>query len=152
MDKAATNNSRTTRRATRPAAAPRRARRTAPTRTVTKPVPQPTFTRLTTNVELTPPVGCIATVVLKQIAHSEGTRYYKWWLMVGRNGDDASSVHYKHTGEDMIRCDIPTGMPLSEDALLPGLKAFWAKQPNLPGDGDVGTGGGHGGSGGTHTP
>jgi len=113
---------------------------------VTKPVPQPTFSRLTASIDLTPPEGCIATVVLKQIARSEGTRYYKWWLMVGRNGDDVSMVHYKHKGDDMVRCDIPVGVPLSEEALLPGLRAFWAKQPVEPTDPGVGGGGGTGGT------
>lgn len=149
MEKAATNRSRTSanRRAARPATAPRAARRTAPTRTVTKVGPQPAFSRLIATTDVTPPVGCIATVLLKQVDHVNGLRIYKWWLMVGRYGDDANKIHYKHNGEDVIRCDVPNGFPLSEDALIRGLKAFWAKQPNLPGDGGIGTGGG---SGGTH--
>jgi hypothetical protein len=147
MEKLATNSPRTitTRRAARPAPASSRGKTTPPARAA-KSALQPKLSRLTASVELIPPPGCIATVILKQIDHDEETRYYKWWVMVGRSGDDAFSFHYKHTGEDAIRCDIPEGMALSEDALLPALKAFWSEQSVLPGDPGSSGGGGSGGT------
>jgi hypothetical protein len=45
---------------------------------------------------------------------------------------EAFSVHYAYTGEDMIRCDLPEGMPLSEESLQPHLTAFLAGEHTQP--------------------
>ncbi|HEY0190540.1 MAG TPA: hypothetical protein VGC42_05415 [Kofleriaceae bacterium] len=115
---------------------------------MTEPALQPKFTKVTKSVDLVAPPGCIASVILKQVTHSDGVRTYRWWMLAGRSGDDALSLHLKYDGEDMIRCDVPAGMTLSETELQPGLKAFVDSLGCLPGDGGIGTGPGSGGTGG----
>jgi hypothetical protein len=89
----------------------------------------------------------MATVVLKEHARDEKHRYYMWWIVVGRNGEDAFSVHYKHNGEDTIRCDIPEGSVMSTVVLQSALRAFWSKQDLEPDGTPIIGGGGTGGTG-----
>ena len=121
--------------ALRPVSAPRRRTRLkSPHKTASKTGLQPTITRLTSDVDLVPPPGCGASAVLKGVNRDNGHRYYTWWLVVGRSGEDAMSMPYKHDGADMIRIDLPEGMPLSATGLQPYLTAFWAKQSLEPDD------------------
>ena len=106
----------------------RRARHKSRPGPATNAGPQPTITRLTGDVDLVPPRGCSASVVLKEVERDDDHRYYAWWLVVGRSGGDALSMPYKHHGEDMIRIDLPEGMSLSATCLQPYLTAFWNEQ------------------------
>ncbi len=119
----------------RPVSNPRRrVRRKPPHRAAPKTGPQPTITRLTGDVDVVPPRGCSASVLLKEVSRDDGHRYYTWWLVVGRSGADVLSMPYKHNGEDIIRIDVPEGMPLSATGLQPYLKAFWDEQSLEPDD------------------
>ena len=121
--------------ALRPVSAPaRRPRLESPYNTAPQTGPEPTITRLTGDVDLVPPPGCSASVVLKGVSREDGHRYYTWWVVVGRSGEDAMSMPYKHNGEDMIRIDLPEGMSLSATDLQPYLTAFWAQQSLEPDD------------------
>lgn len=93
------------------------------TRTIRRSVHAPRFTRIDRNVKVVVPPDCDASVILKQVAHDE-SRYYAWWLLVGRYDQDSMTVSYKYTGEDTLRCDIPSGSPLSAAALQPHLARF----------------------------
>jgi hypothetical protein len=86
-------------------------------------VPGPRLSRVTSDLELSAPLGFQASVILKQVAHSD-RRFYAWWLLVGRYDQDALVVPYKYTGEDTIRCDLPEGSELSAAALQPYLAEF----------------------------
>lgn len=94
-----------------------------PTRTARRSARAPRFTRIKSNVTVTVPPDCDASVIFKQVAHDR-RRHYAWWLLVGRYDQDALTVSYKYTGEDTVRCDIPTGAPLSSAALQPHLVKF----------------------------
>lgn len=121
--------------APRPVSAPTRRPRLKPTHnTAPKTGPEPAITRLTGDVDLVPPRGCSASIVLKEVDRDDEHRYYTWWLVVGRSGEDATSMPYKHNGEDMIRIDLPEGMSLSATDLQPYLTAFWAQQSLEPDD------------------
>lgn len=111
------------------------ARHASPKRTrVTpaKPAPRPTLTRVTGDLELVAPVGCSASVLLKLVSRDDGHRYYSWWAMVGRHDMDSFSIRIKYRGEDLIRCDLPAGMPLSEESLQPHLTSFLAGEHTQP--------------------
>jgi hypothetical protein len=112
----------------------RRVRGKPPLRAAPRTEPRPTITRLTSDVDLTPPRGCSASVLLKEVSRNDVHRYYTWWLVVGRSGADALSMPYKHTGEDIIRIDLPDGMSLSATGLQPYLEAFWDAQSLEPDD------------------
>jgi len=119
----------------RPVSSPRRrARGKAPLRAAPRTGPRPTITRLTSDVDLTPPRGCSASVLLKEVSRNDAHRCYTWWLVVGRSGADALSMPYKHNGEDIIRIDLPEGMSLSATGLQPYLEAFWGAQSMEPDD------------------
>jgi len=94
----------------------------------------PQLSRIVRNVELIAPPGCIASLVLKQVAY-DAYRYYAPWLLVGRYDVDALPVKYKFTGENTIRCDIPEDGEVSLAALQPPLVAFLeaeGKEPDGP--------------------
>ena len=102
----------------------RRARATQP----------PTITRLVSDVELTPPRGYSASVLLKLVSRDDGHRYYAWWAMAGRYDRDTIAISYKYTGEDTIRVDLPEGMPLSAASLQPHLTAYLTSEGIEPPD------------------
>ena len=83
----------------------------------------PRFTRVRKSLKLVVPSDCAASLILKEVGHDEH-RYYAWWLLVGRDDQDAMTVSYKFTGEDTLRCDIPIGATLSAAALQPYLAKF----------------------------
>lgn len=91
-----------------------------------EPALQPKIMRLEGDIELIAPRGYCASVLLKLVNRDDGHRYYAWWAMVGRHDLDKISISYKHTGEDMIRIDLPEGMSLSAEALEPHLIAYLA--------------------------
>jgi len=95
---------------------------------MTRPKPDlsPTITRLEDDVTLVTPRDCWASVLLKRLDR-DGARY-SWWAMVGRRDMDEMSVSYTHKGEDIIRFDLPDGMPLSADSLRPHLVKYLATQ------------------------
>jgi hypothetical protein len=113
----------TTRARRRPTGAPNR-----------KAVPPPRITRLGGDIDLVVPRDCSASVVLKLVARDDGHRYYAWWLIVGRHDQDTISVHYKYSGEDTIRCDLPDGNSLSAKSLQPFLAAYLASDGTEPPD------------------
>ena len=43
-----------------------------------------------------------------------------------------TSIRIKYRGEDLIRCDLPEGMPLSEASLQPHLASFLAGEHTQP--------------------
>jgi hypothetical protein len=107
------------------------------TRVTTGPVPtkraaQPTLTRVKADLELVAPRGFCASVLLKLVSRDDGHRYYSWWAMVGRHDMDSFSIKVKYRGEDLIRCDLPEGMPLSEESLQPHLTSFLAAEHTQP--------------------
>jgi len=97
-----------------------------------KPARRPTLTRVTGDLELVAPRGFCASVLLKLVSRDDGHRYYSWWAMVGRHDMDSFSIRIKYRGEDLIRCDLPDGMPLSEESLQPHLANFLASEHNEP--------------------
>lgn len=101
----------------------------------------PRLSRIVKNVDLVPPPDCIASLVLKQVAH-DTYRYYACWLLVGRYDVDALNVKYKYTGENSIRCDIPLDGEVSLAALQPHLEAFLAAEGKEPEGPPVVVGGG----------
>lgn len=96
--------------------------------TPAKPTRRPMLTRVTGDINLVAPRGYRASVLLKFVSRDDGHRYYSWWAMVGRRDSEAVSTKYKYTGEDVIRCDVPEGMPLSAESLQPYLAAFLADE------------------------
>lgn len=94
---------------------------------------QPKFTRLDRDVDLVAPPGCHASVLLKLVEDSDGHRYYSWWALAGRHATDQISVPYKYTGENVIRCDLPEGMPLSAASLEPHLTAYLTSEQVVAG-------------------
>lgn len=103
-----------------------------PTPVSAKPMLRPTLTRVTGDIDLVAPRGCSASVLLKLVSRDGGHRYYSWWAMVGRHDVDSFAIRYKYHGEDLIRCDLPEGMPLSEESLQPHLVSFLAGEHNEP--------------------
>lgn len=93
----------------------------------------PKITRLDGDAKLVTPRDCWASVLLKRLDH-DGR--YSWWAMVGRHDMDEMSVSYTHKGEDMIRLDLPDGMPLSADSLRPHLVKYLATQGDQGDQGD----------------
>jgi hypothetical protein len=91
--------------------------------TIRRPAPALRFTRIERSIKVVVPPDCSASVILKQVAHDD-RRHYAWWLLVGRYDQDAMTVSYKYTGEDTVRCDIPTGIPLSAAAMQSHLARF----------------------------
>lgn len=98
----------------------------------TKSALRPTLTRVTGDIDLVAPHGFCASVLLKLVSRDGGHRYYSLWAMVGRHGVDTFSIRYKYRGEDLIRCDLPEGMPVSEESLQPHLVSFLAGEHNEP--------------------
>jgi hypothetical protein len=97
-----------------------------------KPALRPTLTRITGDFDLVAPRGFCASVLLKLVSRDDGHRYYSWWAMVGRHDVDSFTIRYKYRGEDLIRCDLPEGMALSEESLQPHLVNFLAGEHNEP--------------------
>lgn len=97
-----------------------------------KPAPRPTLTRITGDFDLVAPRGYCASVLLKLVSRDDGHRYYSWWAMVGRHDVDSFTIRYKYRGEDLIRCDLPEGMALSEESLQPHLVSFLTGEHNEP--------------------
>jgi hypothetical protein len=95
---------------------------------------QPTITRIDRSVDLVAPRGCSASVLLKLVTRDDGHRYYVWWAVAGRHDADAFSVHYKHNGEDVLRVDLPDGMPLSAASLQPHLESYLKSENTQPSD------------------
>src|ERR1041384_3019478 len=87
---------------------------------------QPAVSRVIGDVELVAPRGCSASVLLKLVTRDDGHRYYQWWAVAGRHGMDTFSLRYKHNGEDVLRFDVPDGMPLSAASLQPHLESYLA--------------------------
>lgn len=84
----------------------------------------PRFTRLEGNLTLEAPDGYLASAIFKLIGHDGVRRIYALWLLVGRSEHDRVAVPYKFTGEDTIRCDLPSGNLISITALEPHLRKF----------------------------
>jgi hypothetical protein len=82
---------------------------------------------------LVAPEDCQASLILKLVAHAK-YRYYACWLLVGRFDTEAMSVRYKFTGENTVRCDLPTGAVLSAAALQPHLVKFLKSEGTEPPD------------------
>lgn len=95
----------------------------------------PVVTRITRDLELVAPRGCRASVLMKLVERDDEHRQYEWWLVVGRHGAETMSVKYKADGADVIRIDVPDGMPLTATELQPHLAEFLAQehlQQNAP--------------------
>lgn len=88
----------------------------------------PVISRITRDLELVAPHGCRASVLLKLVERDDEHRQYEWWLVVGRHGAETASVTYKADGADVIRVDVPEGMPLTAEAMQPHVTAFLAKE------------------------
>lgn len=95
---------------------------------------QPTITRVIGDVDLVAPRGCSASVLIKLVSRDDGHRYYQWWAVAGRHGMDTFSLRYKHNGEDVLRFDLPEGMPLSAASLQPHLESYLAGENTEPSD------------------
>jgi hypothetical protein len=98
--------------------------------------PPPVVTRLTSNIEFVAPQGCCASVLLRLLSRDDTKRehYYMWWLVVGRYDTVANSVPFVSNGLDTLRFDVPDGVQLSTEYLLPYLLTFVKNDPVLPGD------------------
>jgi hypothetical protein len=84
----------------------------------------PRFSRVNEAIQLVAPDDCDASAILKVIGqNSSGGDAYAFWLVVGRNGNDAPKVSYQPASGD-IRCDIPSGASMSAEALVPQLAQF----------------------------
>lgn len=95
--------------------------------------PDARFSRIEEDITLVVPAGCYASVLLKLVGHNNDHRYYAWWAMVGRSGEDEIAIAYNYTGEDTIRVDLPTGVPLSRRELQRQLTGFLHLQGELEG-------------------
>lgn len=93
----------------------------------------PRFSLVTGSVALVAPEDCSMSLLFKEVSHDTGGRYYRMWLAVGRNDQDAVSIRYQHRGESTLRCDIPEGADFSFAALRPYLASFLAAQHDEPG-------------------
>jgi hypothetical protein len=87
---------------------------------------RPTVTRIDRDIELVAPPGCSASVVLKFVGSHDGSRYYTWWAVAGRDNMDTVAIRFRYSGEDTIRFDLPEGMPLSAESLQPHLATYLA--------------------------
>lgn len=94
----------------------------------------PDVSKVTGDTVVTAPPGCRASVLLKLVERDEGHRYYEWWLVVGRHGAEAASAKYKADGADVIRIDVPDGMPMTAEAFQPHLEAYFARAGVEPPD------------------
>jgi hypothetical protein len=90
--------------------------------------------RLDRDIDLVAPRGYHASVLLKLAHREDGHRIFSWWLVAGRHDMDAVHVPYKHTGEEIIRVDLPDGMPLSSESLEPRLAEFLLHEGTEPPD------------------
>lgn len=97
-----------------------------------EPALQPKITRLESDIELVVPHGYCASVLLQRVNREDGHYSYKWSALVDRHDLNTAAISYKHTGEDMIRIDLPEGMPASPEALAPHLLAFLAGESMTP--------------------
>lgn len=97
-----------------------------------------TTTRVMQHHRISPPPGCHASVLLKQVAHEQSTpgnpgqRIYVCWVIASRHSVKAASVAYEHDGVDTIRIDVPAEIDLSRSYLEQQLRAFYEKDPTLP--------------------
>jgi hypothetical protein len=96
----------------------------------------PTVTQLTSDVELTPPSDCCASVLLRLAGRdTSGTDvYFAWWVVAGRWGAMSATVPYHFDGVLTYRFDVPRGVRLSSDYLQPYLAAVYGKGGHLPTD------------------
>lgn len=90
------------------------------------------FSRVNGDLDIVVPPHCRASVLLKLVERDERHRYYAWWLVVGRHDLDEVSVHYRYTGEDTIRFDVPQTAVLSSSSLQPLLAEFLAQDGTMP--------------------
>ncbi|MEO7735688.1 MAG: hypothetical protein ABIY55_32335 [Kofleriaceae bacterium] len=90
------------------------------------------FSRVDRDLEIVVPRHCRASVLLKLVERDERHRYYAWWLVVARHDLDEVSVHYRYTGEDTIRFDVPQTAVLSSASLQPLLAEFLAQDGTMP--------------------
>lgn len=91
-------------------------------------------TRIKTSLEITPPPGYFASVVLRLVGHSTAPPedQFQIWVMAGRHAELATTVPYRFDGAFAVRIDLANGDPFSEDFLLAELKKWLAQQPNPP--------------------
>jgi hypothetical protein len=94
---------------------------------------EPRFARLEEDTTLDVPAGYYASILLKLVGHDDAYRYYAWWVMAGRNGQDKVAIVYNYTGEDTIRVDLPIGVPLTRAVLQQRLQEFLHGQSELEG-------------------
>lgn len=85
-------------------------------------------TKITGNLELTPPDGCTASVLLKLVDHTTKPpeNVFAVWLLAGRWEAVAVSIPYQHTGETTLRIDVPAGTDPTTAYLQARLDEWWA--------------------------
>jgi hypothetical protein len=99
-------------------------------------LPQATVTRIKADVDLQPPAGCSASVLLRLVGRDDTlrTRTYACWLSVGRFEARSFTAHFKYDGGDILRVDLPVGTWLDVEYLQAALRAFLHGEPTLPPD------------------
>ena len=94
---------------------------------------RPRFSIVVSSLDVQAPEGYRTSLILKEVSHDGRGRTFKLWLAVGRSDQEALSVHYKHTGESTVRCDVPAGVEVAREVLQPYLAKFLEGQEQWPG-------------------
>jgi hypothetical protein len=120
-------------RAPRPARRPHKARPHEP-RPAALAGPAILTSRLEGDVDLIAPRGYHASVLLKLTHREDGHRVFSWWMLAGRHDMDAITVPFKYSGEEIIRVDLPEGVPLSRELIEAQLDKFLDLEGTEPPD------------------
>jgi hypothetical protein len=96
--------------------------------------PQVQVSRLDGDVDLIAPRGYHASVLLKLTHREDGHRVFSWWTMAGRHDMDTITVPFKYSGEEIIRVDLPEGVPLSRELVEAKLDEFLEHEGTEPPD------------------
>ena len=92
-----------------------------------KPVRDIKFQRLTADVDpLVAPRGFRASVLLRFVGLSkkDGHRHYSFLAVVGQNDANKVNASFKFTGEETVRFDLPSGVPVCGASLVPALQQY----------------------------
>jgi hypothetical protein len=92
----------------------------------------PQLTRVKGPPDLQAPVGYTASVIVKLVRRKGNSPTDNLWLLVDEFAEDSITFPSIFTIVSAIRCDIPTGKPLSPTALQPHLHKFLKAEGNSP--------------------
>lgn len=73
---------------------------------------------------LVAPRGFRASVLLRFVNKKDGHRHYSILTVVGQNDTNRVTTYFKFTGEETVRFDVPSGVPLCATSLAPALQQY----------------------------